>query len=709
MKEKLKKVSCDFHVHTPSSNCYSEKVINDKLYMEILYTAINKKIDVICITDHNTLHGYFKIIEIIDELKKEYEILNKHNAISDSYNETKNNLDKLNNLYIIPGIEITVDPGIHIILLFDKNRKSEELRDFCKTIKLNVDHPADSRDGTDIDVLKLLELAKEFGCITIAPHIDSDKGIYNSLENFGDYRAKIFKSEFLDAVTCNSEIIKNKVIELTNNDKNYKRTTPLAFINGSDAHNLAKIGEIRTFIEIDSESIDTFSLIKTAILHSSNSISTTENFDTEIKILKVKKSKRFLCIENFDKEEICKTLCATLNSNFGAVLIGVKKNEKLCGISLEHNKIIEEIKNSFKSLGIDYDSPFFSVDVLDYKISKYIIILSLININNVLFCYNDKAYFANYKSKETYEASPHEIENYVKNKIYNEIRKIENKNNKIVDSIMKSITMVSKSYYCLTLKEKFETNGKLLLNYISKVFSMEKNSEITYIDNLRYGEKEGNNYFSPKSDIRLENTILRYTCPVCTKIDIDKNNIKVFEPGEYIVIKKTGASLYINNVNKWYYFTSDDDDIILKLDKVKTKMLLAWLKSSLFAYSFYNMKPDNFRISNYVPFIITPDFNNFENEKEKEIIKLVDLIIEKEKEFLENIKKYENLEIDDNYIKEFSSICNSHNKEINSLTKEIDTIFIYALHINEKEKEYISDVLRQNKVFDLYNVEDNEI
>jgi len=80
----------------------------------------------------------------------------------------KKKLELIDNILILPGVEIEVIPDIHILLIFDVNA----------------------------DVLNLFDLLKNEDVIVIAAHIDSNKGIYNKLE--GNYRGRVFRHERLD-------------------------------------------------------------------------------------------------------------------------------------------------------------------------------------------------------------------------------------------------------------------------------------------------------------------------------------------------------------------------------------------------------------------------------------------------------------------------------------------------------------------------------
>ena len=56
----------DLHLHTPASSDFLEEGVS---YLDILKTAKRKGLDIIAFTDHNTVAGYRRMMEEIDQLK----------------------------------------------------------------------------------------------------------------------------------------------------------------------------------------------------------------------------------------------------------------------------------------------------------------------------------------------------------------------------------------------------------------------------------------------------------------------------------------------------------------------------------------------------------------------------------------------------------------------------------------------------------------
>ena len=148
----LKWYKCDFHLHTVGSECFEDKTITAKEWVE---KAIAKNLDCIAITDHNTGVS-------IDEIKKEAE--NK-------------------SLIIFPAVEITCDTSkIHLLILFDVDKSSEDVNDFL--IKCDIDRSKFGKQDayTSKSVLEVAKIADANGCVIIPAHIDEYNGL-SSLSN----------------------------------------------------------------------------------------------------------------------------------------------------------------------------------------------------------------------------------------------------------------------------------------------------------------------------------------------------------------------------------------------------------------------------------------------------------------------------------------------------------------------------------------------
>jgi hypothetical protein len=237
-------IGVDLHVHTPASFCYKGEK-NDAEYLKILRLYSDKNIKLIAITDHNTLKGYFKFLELKREINEKIKVLKPY---ATQYADLNTELEILESEYklfedvcILPGVEFEATPGIHLLFVFDPASDLSCVEQLL--IKAGYTAEIQGREVPDIlsdmDVIKSLNEAANLGAIIIAAHADSNKGIYNDLKP-GNYRAQVFKSSFLTAISYKNSHSRMKMETWLQNEE-YKRREPIAFIQSSDYHG-GKIG-----------------------------------------------------------------------------------------------------------------------------------------------------------------------------------------------------------------------------------------------------------------------------------------------------------------------------------------------------------------------------------------------------------------------------------------------------------------------------------
>ncbi|MDX9986687.1 MAG: hypothetical protein RBR99_04430, partial [Dehalococcoidales bacterium] len=83
-------VKIDLHVHTPASSCYKGPKSDDE-YLRILRFARSNDIKILGISDHNSIDGYKRILNIKEKLSNERK---SHSLITDS-NQVKNIISKI--------------------------------------------------------------------------------------------------------------------------------------------------------------------------------------------------------------------------------------------------------------------------------------------------------------------------------------------------------------------------------------------------------------------------------------------------------------------------------------------------------------------------------------------------------------------------------------------------------------------------------------
>lgn len=226
----------DLHLHTPASSDYEQP---EASYLEWLRTAGAKGLDVIAITDHNTVAG-------VAAIRQEVEWLSRLETEGRLHEEEKERLDEwrrlANQILVLPGFEFTATFGFHILGIFPPETTIRQLEHAL--LSLNV--PASKLDvgstetGASTDVLTAYQVITEAGGMAIAAHANSSHGV--AMRNFP------FGGQTKIAYTQDENLL---ALEVTDLESRSRRATARFFngskpeyprrmhcIQGSDAHRL---------------------------------------------------------------------------------------------------------------------------------------------------------------------------------------------------------------------------------------------------------------------------------------------------------------------------------------------------------------------------------------------------------------------------------------------------------------------------------------
>jgi len=232
-KVSKKKYGCeyfkmDLHIHTPASKCYKKRLSsNEEEYIKILDEAYESGISVIAITDHNTVKGYYEMLNYIMADKKKY--------------------SKYAGMLILPGVEIS-SFGKHILAIFPPQKTQDELNTFLYNIGIDINEQGEEdADAYKVTPMELMKRINEIGGITILAHADSTNGMLEKLlhnRNSGDNSwihkgkslASIIKSEYLYGISINDKGLKDKLLKNILNNREYRREKSIAIIYCSDSH-----------------------------------------------------------------------------------------------------------------------------------------------------------------------------------------------------------------------------------------------------------------------------------------------------------------------------------------------------------------------------------------------------------------------------------------------------------------------------------------
>lgn len=139
---------CDLHLHTPESKCFKKR--DEVTAEEWVKEAIEKELDCVAVTDHNSGNWVDKIMEAA----------------------------KGTPLVVFPGVEITCsDAKVHLLILFDTDKTSLDVNDFLLKAGIERKDFADQLAHTDMNLRDVASLAHERDAIIIPAHIDEFNGV----------------------------------------------------------------------------------------------------------------------------------------------------------------------------------------------------------------------------------------------------------------------------------------------------------------------------------------------------------------------------------------------------------------------------------------------------------------------------------------------------------------------------------------------------
>lgn len=328
----------DLHLHTPASSDYQQP---GATFLDILERAEARNLDIIAITDHNTVAGYRKLsdeIQQLEMLEKLGRLLPDEKAKLDRYRRL------LEKILVLPGFEFTATFGFHILCIFPPEKPVRELEHLLLTLNIapeQIDEGSQTVGATS-DVLTVYRVVNENGGLVIAAHANSSNGVAMRGFNFGG-QTKI-------AYTQDNNL---HALEVTDLEQKGPRTTAAFFsgtkpeyprrmhcIQGSDAHRVSpdpsrkknlSIGERATDILLEERTFDalkkvflgndfsrtrphrhtlepTYDFIQTAVEEGSNII---QEFHESVT---VRGGKQY---------EVLADVCAFANTNGGTLYLGI--------------------------------------------------------------------------------------------------------------------------------------------------------------------------------------------------------------------------------------------------------------------------------------------------------------------------------------------------------------------------------------------------
>jgi len=226
----------DLHLHTPASIDYQQAEIT---FLDLLHRAEARGLDIIAFSDHNTVAGYRRMMEEIEQLEfleKSKRLLPGEQAQLSEYRRL------LEKILVLPGFEFTATLGFHIMGIFSPDKPVREIEHLLLSLNIppeQLDRGSDTV-GASSDVLTAYRLIAAAGGLVIAAHANSSNGV--AMRGFA------FGGQTRIAYTQDSNL---HALEVTDLEKKGRHTTAAFFsgtkpeyprrmhcIQGSDAHRL---------------------------------------------------------------------------------------------------------------------------------------------------------------------------------------------------------------------------------------------------------------------------------------------------------------------------------------------------------------------------------------------------------------------------------------------------------------------------------------
>jgi hypothetical protein len=150
--------------------------------LAILLQAEARGLDIIALTDHNSVRGYASLWREIEDL----ELLEYLERLTD---QERNRLQEyrrlLGKILVLPGFEFTATFGFHILAIFPEGTTVRLMEHLLLTLGVPEDKFGSGEVGATTDVLRAYELLDRHGAIVIGAHVNSAHGIAMQGLSFG--------------------------------------------------------------------------------------------------------------------------------------------------------------------------------------------------------------------------------------------------------------------------------------------------------------------------------------------------------------------------------------------------------------------------------------------------------------------------------------------------------------------------------------------
>ncbi|MGH2560736.1 MAG: RNA-binding domain-containing protein, partial [Thermomicrobiales bacterium] len=161
----------DLHIHTPASTDYKQTNVSP---LDILRQAEERGLDIIAISDHNSVRGYADMWREIEDL----EMLEYLGRLND---DERRRLDEyrrlLARILVLPGFEFTATFGFHILAVFPEGTTVRMMEHLLLTLGVEEAKFGSGEVGATTDVLRAYKVLHDHGALVIGAHANSTHGI----------------------------------------------------------------------------------------------------------------------------------------------------------------------------------------------------------------------------------------------------------------------------------------------------------------------------------------------------------------------------------------------------------------------------------------------------------------------------------------------------------------------------------------------------
>lgn len=454
-------IKIDLHIHTPSSSCYKGQKSDDE-YIRILRKAKAQELKIISFTDHNSIEGYKKLLEIKDRIisdKRSLSLITDSEQAKSQLQILEKELETFDDILILPGIEFEVRTGVHLLVIFNNNVPLEQINKFLRDGGYGPENFGLEKTSnlSNWDIITLFEESKKYDCIVIDAHTDSNKGILNTIAP-GALRANCFKSSQLSAVCYKNEEQKEKLQHILRSSKEYHRTIPLSFLKFSDAHIADEVGSPSTWVKLEKRS---FESLKNAFSNPSELVSTEEPSMVKIldDLLQLPTAFGIPDLSAESQEIIKKHICALANTDGGYILLGVTHNKGKIGIPVKegpkkeaYHQLFDQIISCLKGVVPD---PRPSLNIYLLQANKVIVSLNIPKSTTLVSLTDDGLVYA-IKDSSISVLKAADIEYLVEDKV---LKDIELKISKRLQSVENDCNLIKSLFSSLPVIRFFDNSS----------------------------------------------------------------------------------------------------------------------------------------------------------------------------------------------------------------------------------------------------------